>query len=94
MSIHDLCRLLGLRRQIFGDIHRLGVRPQPLQAIELPALLGEHVDHHRGVVQQRPLAAPVALDVVGLLPALDMASSTASASARTWVLDEPSQMMK
>ena len=41
-----------------GDIQRFSVAPQPLQAVELPGLAVEHVDHQTSVVQQDPDAAP------------------------------------
>ena len=62
--------LLSFRLQHLCQVDLLGVGPQPLQIIELPGFVGEHMDHHVGKVHQQPGAAPVAFNVVGLLAML------------------------
>ena len=62
-----MCReLLSFRLQHLCQVDLLGVGPQPLQIIELPGFVGEHMDHHVGKVHQQPGAAPVTFNVVGL----------------------------
>ena len=60
-----LLGLLGLLQR-----NLLRVPPQALQVVEFPGLVHEDVDHHCGEVHKQPGAAPVALNVVDLLPVL------------------------